>query len=351
LPSEGEVNEIATRLKADQNELETFLTGAKQDVANIREYFKWVNGVYERTFGHYSLVIRQAAARAESQQEWADAAFGFAIGVTVGVLAEASLGAKAADTAFEILVEIGAEGVENLIGVGASKAGLKPEVPRAKIAEELLPAFKQVVALQQLDDLNQTVLALAVPGTFVYTDPLVQATRLASEAHIAHTGGARQMSDDEVRKGVEHLKKFAQASAAARQKLDAAKAKFEALRKAYTGKQAPSDQRCEQDIWIPWIAQQDADGSLIFGSVLTNKVIANHLVDIGMAARGVRGGRLNADVENSQMMALPMNADPDAEPLPAKMESTKPSLQLKLGAAEQEASVRAFWKDVFLMTS
>jgi hypothetical protein len=36
-------------------------------------------------------------------------------------------------------------------------------------------------------------------------------------------------------------------------------ARFDALRTAYNGKQPPSDMRCEQDIWIPWIAQQSGE--------------------------------------------------------------------------------------------
>jgi hypothetical protein len=125
--------------------------------------------------------------------------------------------------------------------------------------------------------------------------------------------------------------------------LKAVEAKFEALRVAYAGKQAPSDQRCEQDIWIPWIAKQSPVSESFFslGSILSNKVLKNHFVDIGLATRGTRGGRLNADIEEPHTQWV-------KDERYSTMTVWSPEQQLHGGAAAAAPDIPAYWKDVFL---
>jgi hypothetical protein len=106
------------------------------------------------------------------------------------------------------------------------------------------------------------------------------------------------------------------------------------------GKQAPSDQRCEQDIWIQWLAKQNPVGSWggMFGSIVQNKVIVNHLVDLGLVGRGTRGGRLNADVEYHNPTFEPGHDDDEAI-----------GWQIVSGAKAEATSLNVYWNDVFLM--
>lgn len=340
LPSRNDIELMGVRLKARQTDFATFLNAAKDDVNNVRNYFKWVTDVYDQTYGIYALVIKQADAQAETQQMVVDLIFGVAAGVGIGVLSEVTLGAAAANTAFEILAEVAAEGVEGGVGLVAGISGAK-EVPRAKVSEGLNPAFKQVQALQKLDELNTTVLGMSIPGPLVYGNPIVQSERLSAELRVAEAGGERRMSDNDIRLAYLKLMRFDVQSIQMENTIKMQQGKFDALRKAYMGKQAPSWQRTEQDIWITWIAEQDAGGSLFSASILENRLIDRHLVDLGLAMLGSRGGRLNADTGIVNIAITPLDAPRVPHQLPT-------AIQLKSGAAALQKEVLEFWKDVFL---
>jgi hypothetical protein len=120
-----------------------------------------------------------------------------------------------------------------------------------------------------------------------------------------------------------------------------AKAKFEALRARYTGKQAPSDQRCEQDIWIPWLAKQDVD--TFFAPTLFNEGIRRHLVDIGLAGWDSPGGRLNVRVGVRE-------GAPWGEPSGREVLASQAVCRdLKAAAAAAAPSLPAYWRDVYLV--
>ena len=108
--------------------------------------------------------------------------------------------------------------------------------------------------------------------------------------------------------------------------------KFDALRAAYMGKQAPTDQRCEQDIWIPWIAKQNPgeEGFWSTGPVRDDHP-AQPLRRHRSGDAGARGGRLNADVDTSHS---------DVNYGPTGVSSVSTSDELALGAKAEQAHWR-----------
>jgi hypothetical protein len=134
--------------------------------------------------------------------------------------------------------------------------------------------------------------------------------------------------------------RFELASSQSDREVDEVAAQFDALRKAYAGKQPPSDLRTEQDIWIPWITQQSGEPiqNVFVTPVLSRPVLANHLVDIGLAARDGAGGRLNADISKSRAMK------------PGEIMSTlQPHQQLIVGARAESVGLPEFCRGVFLL--
>jgi hypothetical protein len=334
VPSVNDIEILGTRLKTRQLNLSAFTKNATQDINSLREYFKWVNSIYRRCYDHYQLVINQAAAEAQTEQAWLDYASRAAIGITVGLVGEAIIAGRAAEKALEGIAEVSGEFIE-----GGISANVKFDVPVPKIAPELSPALRQVQSLQKLDDLSAAVLPMA-KGSQVYTDAIVGTERISADLRVGEAGGKRRMTDSEIQQ--EHLKlmRFELASFQSDREVDAVAARFDALRAAYGGKQPPADMRCEQDIWIPWIAQQSGEAirNVFVTPVLSRPVLANHLVDIGLAARGGAGGRLNADISKSR------RTKPDDI-----MSTLEPHQQLIVGARAENPALPQVWRAIFLL--
>jgi hypothetical protein len=334
-----DVEGMGKQFSARQAHFLSFLEIAKKDVENIRNYFARVNGVYNRCYGHYSLVLSQAKQNADTEEKWAEVVGGVLTGVAVGVMFEDALTwlKKADVTLWEMAAEIGAEVVEGGIGLATKSDSSESWATNA----DLSPAFKQVTALERLDQLNTALLSLAVPGPTVFSNPMIQAERLSAELRVAEAGGARRMNDATAVEKYWQLKSSDVASMKLETDLTAAEKEFAALRTAYMAKQQPSDQQCEQDIWIPWIAKQTTAQTSIWlpGSVLDNILLHNHFVDIGLAMRGSRGGRLNADVAGT----LGKYYDPK-DPSGAYS-----AVMLIRGARSEQKALSAYWQDVFLM--
>ena len=334
------VESIRARLATRQNGLNQFLTASKQDVANIRNHFAFVNGVYKRSFDHHALVVAQAKAQAESKQAWVDFAFGVGVGVGIGLMSEALIAGRLAEVAYETLAEVGAELVE-----GGIARLVKPEVPKAELLPELAPELKQIRSLQFLDELNVLVVQMAVPGTFVFTDPLVQSERVLAELRLIAAGAAaehRKLTDTEIRERFAKIAKFETASAQAEAKLVEAKATFDKLRTSYFGRPAIADEQVEQDIWIPWIAAQDIE--TFFAPTLFNPLIRRHLRDIGVTTRLGTSGLPYRDSILGEYW--PHNPSTDEER--AVVASYK--LQKDRAAAEAK-KLPAFWNKVFLQAT
>jgi uncharacterized protein DUF4157 len=337
--SRNDVELLGMRLKMRQIDLAAFLNAAKNDVDNIRAYFKWVTDVYSRCYDHYDLVMKQAKQQADSQQTWIDLISGVATGLAVGLFAEVIVPFEITKKVYQFMGEAASEFAEGLVG-----QALKTDAPGLNAPLDLNPAFKQLVALQQLDKLNALVLSMATPGAYIFSDPIVMAERLSAELRVAEAGGQRRMTDEEVQQSYLKLMRCEVASLQLELNLKEIEPKFDALRKAYMGKQAPSDQRCEQDIWIPWIARQNPgeEGFWSMGPVLNKEIFLNHFVDIGLAARGARGGRLNADVDIHHAST---DYDPDAH----ATRTVSTSEELVNGAKALVKDLPAYWNDVFLM--
>lgn len=329
----NEVELLGSRLKINQINLTSFLRDANADITNIRAYFKWLNDVYARCYQHYALVIAQAGTEAQTEQAWLDFASGVAIGATVGLISEAAIAGRAAEKAIESVTEVAAELAEGGIGSFA-----KFDVPKPALTSDSAPALKQVATLAKLDELNAAVLPAAI-GASLYLDPIVQSERLTAELRVAEAGGARRMSDADVQQMRLKLMRFEVSSSQSDRVVTTAVAAFDALRKRYTGRQPPSDQRTEQDIWIPWITQQSGAPqlNLFITPVLSRTVLANHLVDIGLAGRGAPGGRLNADISQSR------RTKPDDI-----MTTKEPHQQLILGARAEAPAIPPFWAKLLL---
>ncbi|MBB5166961.1 hypothetical protein [Mycobacterium sp. AZCC_0083] len=339
VPSVNDIEILGTKLKTRQLNVSVFTRNATQDINALREYFKWVNAVYRRCYDHYDLVIKQAAAEAQTEQAWLDYASGAAIGIAVGLAAEGVIAAAAkaglaAEKSLEAIGEVAGEFIE-----GGISANVKFDVPVPKIAPELSPALRQVQTLQKLDDLSAAVLPMAT-GSQVYTDAIVGTERISADLRVGEAGGKRRMTDSAIQQEHVKLMRFELASFQSDREVDAVAARFDALRTAYNGKQPPSDMRCEQDIWIPWIAQQSGEAirNVFITPVLSRPVLANHLVDIGLAARGGAGGRLNADISKSRRTK------------PEEITSTlEPHQQLIVGARAENPALPQVWRAIFLL--
>jgi hypothetical protein len=333
----NEIELIGMRLKSRQIDLLSFLTEAKTDIENIRKYFEWVNGVYTRCYDHYKLVLDQVKAELETAQKWFDFIFGLVVGVSIGLMSEALFVAEGAALFLELVVEVGAEITEGLIGL------IKPDIPKPKLLNSLAPEFKQVQSLQILDRLNTVVLKMAIPGTFTYTDPIVQCERLSAELRIIEThkkNAARRIPDADIRTMYLKLMLFDLRTKMAETEIDKSKKEFDLLRVLYTGKAAPSDQRCEQDIWIPWIAHQDIN--TFFAPVIFNEQIRHHLVDIGLVGWEGKGGRLNIKVGDLRSSLF----EPSAGELIEKQDIVN---DMHNASVAEAALLPNYWQDVFLM--
>ncbi len=193
----ADVEQLGIRLQARQTHLGNFLTQANGDISNIRGYFKWVNDVYVRCYEHYDLVLKQAKKQADTQQAWMDFVSGLVTGLAVGLIFDAIPALEAAQGIYKALSEMGSGSASGVIGTVT-----KTDAPALAPPIELNPAFKQLQALQQLDKLNTEVLSLAVPGTLVYSNPLVQIERIKAELRVSAAGGQRQLSDDDIQKNL-----------------------------------------------------------------------------------------------------------------------------------------------------
>jgi len=333
------VEAVRAALTARQAGLNDFLTVAKQDVANIRSHFSFVNGVYRRCFDHHALVVAQANAQAQSKQAWVDFAFGVGVGVGVGLMSEVLIAGKLAEAAYETVAEVGAEMVE-----GGVSRFVKPEVPKAELVPDLAPELKQITSLQKLDELNGILVGVAVPGTYVYTEPLVQSERILAELRLTAAGVSAQdrtLTDTEVRERFAKLAKFEMASSRLDLQLAATRAAFDKLREAYFARPALTDELVEQDIWIPWIAAQDVD--TFFAPTPFNKLIRQHLRDISMYSRLGAGGLPHYD---SLLGAEVWPSNPATDEERAVVGSYQ---RQKARASAESARLPAFWNKVFLM--
>ncbi len=331
------VESIRVKLVARQNNLNSFLTTAKQDISNIRTHFSFVNGTYNRSHANHAMVVAQAKTQAESKQQWVDFAFGVGVGISVGLMSEALIAGKLAEAAFETLAEVGAEIVE-----GGIARLVKPEVPKPELIPGLAPELKQIRSLQILDDLNVVALQMAVPGTFVFTDPLVQCERLSGELRLLQAGAdadRRKMNDAQMREQFANLTKFEAESSKAEAKLVATKASFDKLRVSFFARPAISDKLVEQDIWIPWIAAQDIE--TFFAPTLFNNLIRQHMQDIGLSDRLGAAGLPNRDrILGDYWPHNPGNAQ--------ERNVVKSYVALKNAAAAEAKLLPAFWNKVFL---
>lgn len=329
--SRNDVELLGVRFQERLIDLEYFLEAAMTDISNIRNYFKWVNDVYNRCYGHYTLLMQQAKQQVEAQDKWVDLVADVGVGLAVGALAEVVIPLEEAQKVYIVLRDIGSETGAGLIGMAT-----KTDSDAFNIPLDLNPAFKKLAAFQQLDKINTLVLGMAVPGASLYTDPIRDAEHISAELRVAEAGGQRRWSDEEIQEMYLGLLRFEVTSLQLAEHLHEVEGKFDALRKAYMGKKAPTDQRCEQDIWIPWIAEQNPTGRGFWssGSVLNEKIFLNHFMDIGLVDRlgvytedtGAADGTLESDEEPELTASLLIDA-------------SKAELQ----------GLHAYWNDVFLM--
>jgi hypothetical protein len=327
----NEIELLGARLKINQINLTSFLRDANADITNIRAYFKWLNDVYARCYQHYALVIAQAGAEAQTEHAWLDFASGVAIGATVGLISEAAIAGRAAEKALESVTEVAAEFAEGGLGSFANFDVPKPALSADAPALNRSPRWRSWM--------NSMQPCFPRLSASLYLDPIVQSERLTAELRVAEAGGARRMSDADVQEMRLKLMRFEVSSSQSDRVVTTAVAAFDALRRRYKGQQPPSDQRTEHDIWIPWISQQSGAPQLnvFITPVLSRTVLANHLVDIGLAGRGAVGGRLNADISQSR------RTKPDNI-----MTTKEPHQQLILGARAEAPAIPPFWAKLLL---
>ncbi len=282
LPSRAALETLRTRATGLQVRLGTFVGNGKARVAEIRNFWATVNGVYERVYGHYSLVLAQGRAAARNEELVANVL----IGTGLGIFADVALPATIINAAVrQVLSEV----APNIAQVPMQfKAGGSAAEPLAA----QLPNLKQLQAVTALDKLQSTLLEIADPAPQLLANLALAAQRLVGEVRVAEARGAREMTDAQVQQEYQKLDAALSKLAGIEEKLQEAETKFEALGKYFTSLKVPSDQTAEQDIWIEWIVAQ---GSPPYA--LNNRPIANHLRDIGLSggATDMRYGRLSVN--------------------------------------------------------
>ena len=190
---------LATAAKGRRDMLANYLKTARDDLGRYRAKFRLINERYEAAYKKYKETIKSVNASIDSEQFVVNQVFSLVNNVTVGALGNALQSAKVISA-----------GVNLYAGsaINTATGNLAPQIPKAEVSDDVNPALRRADGLQKLDDLNATVLGIAADAIVPVSEPMQLAEKLMAEVRVATARGKRELTDDEVRKGVADLEGY-----------------------------------------------------------------------------------------------------------------------------------------------
>jgi hypothetical protein len=237
---------------------------------------------YEAAYEVYADKVREAKTAAENRQEWVDIFAGIAIGVGVGLLAEAIVAEAALTLAQKAVIGLVGESVE--AGLGAVAKSIIPQVAGQDLEPGgIHPNLMRSTMWRTLSTLYRSTAQVQQTGW--HLPLLLGNTEYAlGQWRLLNAGGAADMTRQEV---FEMAATLAETNAQMRgldTEVDARMGRLdEALARLDTAVVYPP-RELEQDIWIVWIAEIPTDKS----DDLDNDTVEEHLHGIGVLGGGSR---------------------------------------------------------------
>lgn len=269
LPSKTAVEGLRDRASGLQTKLGAVVGTGKTRTGEVRNFWTAVNGVYERVYRNYAMVLAQGGAAARKEQ----IVVNVLIGTAIGIFADIALPATIINAALRQVISEVSPNIAQVpmqFKAGGSDAAALPAQ---------LPQLKQLQAVTALDQLQSGLLELADPAPQFLGALALAAEHLVGEVRVAQADGHREMTDPQVQADFQKIETALNRLSGLDAQLQAATRNFETLGKHFKGLTVPTDQRMEQDVWIEWIAAQ---GGTPYA--LNNRPIVNHLQDIGLTS-------------------------------------------------------------------
>lgn len=262
------------------NKFNTFLKTAGDFITGFRQKTTWVNGAYSLAYDHHTTLVKVLAADDANRAVIANLVVGLGLNLATGGLAEVLEEA-------EMIGHAAAFWGDQISNTAVGVVGA-PNIPVAAVSAETNPAFKELMGLQKLDELNRAVLPVAIDGSRNLLTMMAEVGDL-SDALNASTNDPKAMGKDDFTRRFSVLQRNFQLVPQIVPTLDKVAASFVQLWATFFKSPWPDDRRSEQDIWIVWITSQvtspESWSAAAWGSTLENYKLTNHLQDIGVYDR------------------------------------------------------------------
>ena len=243
----GRINAGRSSAQDFTDKFNQFLDNAGRFITAYRGKASWVNGSYTLAYGHHTTLVGQLGASAAADQILANLAVGLALNVLTGGVAEIL---ETMDVIGHAAAFWGDQLVNTVAGAVAA-----PNIPAPVTTATSAPAFKELKGLQKLDELNQHAFKLASDGSRAIVKVLLEAGKL-QDALMAPAGDAGSIEKTQFVQRMDTLGTLFDQIPPATTQIVAGNAKFDTLWATFFQSPWPSDMKCEQDIWIVWMAEQ-----------------------------------------------------------------------------------------------
>jgi len=290
------MEDVRARATARQLQAEACIGLAADVLSSLKARLEGVSSVYGTAYERYSRVVEEGKAAAKSEEEWIDIGVGILLAVAIG----AGVGAAAialeveeavvAEAAKEAITATATEagkyagkhtGLLEVVGTDLEPGGLKPEVMKLKLWEQLVDLHASV-----LKTVNQADLQSLIASGAEYAIGEIKAQigggagadlELPDLHHLIGTLAA----DDAAYAGLEA-------------RLSAAITNLQGVRASLSSAPSPlgREEEMERDIWILWMAELSEDEA----KVLDRDPIEEHLEALGFITSYYgSGGSLGVD--------------------------------------------------------
>jgi hypothetical protein len=315
----GRLNAGRNSTQDFSDKFDPFLDSVGNFITAYRDKAKWVNGSYKLGYEHHTALVGQLRAEVAREDAVAEILVGAALHILTGGVGEMLVHMK-------VISDL-AETVGGAIVTAGADVGIKTlaKVPEPEATETSAPVFKELMAFQKLDELNQAAFPLARDGGRLIAKALFETSKL-QDALMAPEGDPGHIEKAWFMQRMDALgnlfDQIPQATAAA----TAGNAKFdEVFWSNFFGSPWPTDRDCEQDIWVVWMAEQqtkddpdtkggvemrDPEGllpqladELVPNPLLRKRAFKEHMDAIGGKAAAVAGYHYDVWIkENAEAM-------------------------------------------------
>lgn len=247
----------------------------REAVSAVKSRLVDVSTDYDKAYGRYADVIKKARLEARNQQEWTDIAVGIAIGVTVGLCIEGLAVALAVDAAATVAAkglkavgkaaakELGGESAEAGAGILAKATGAFEIAGKDLEPGGLSPAVLKTNVWKSVAELHGAVPRVGFAS--LQQGLLMSNAEYAIGEIKAHGAGGStaDMSEADASQLVLSVLAAGKAAKEVDKKIDEAKQKFAAIKKAAGEKRSYGDKEMERDIWILWMGSLSKDSNIL----------------------------------------------------------------------------------------